>query len=222
MAQRDDSKYSNRLEDAQKVFAQELQLRVDARKSQVKDSLPYLPSEQKDDLYVKGFTQARLGSFDEARKTAEELKVLIDKGIDPRERSEHEMIQGLVEFGKKHYSKASDLFVNACSRLASESGWPFPTTASTVDYLARALFESGDLGGARQNYEKITQLTEGRLGEGDIYAKAFYMLGKIAEQQGDKARASQNYRKFLDLWKDADPGLPEVADAKKRLSNLGI
>jgi hypothetical protein len=46
------------------------------------------------------------------------------------------------------------------------------------------------------------------------------MLGKIAEQQGDKLRASQNYRKFLDLWKDADPGLPEVGDAKRRLTAL--
>jgi cytochrome c-type biogenesis protein CcmH/NrfG len=46
------------------------------------------------------------------------------------------------------------------------------------------------------------------------------MLGKIAEQQGDKARARENYRKFLDLWKDADAGLPEVEDAKKRLAGI--
>jgi cytochrome c-type biogenesis protein CcmH/NrfG len=60
----------------------------------------------------------------------------------------------------------------------------------------------------------------GRADYGDIYAKSFYMLGKIYEQQGDTAKAIDHYEKFLTLWKDADPGLPEVEDAKKRLAGL--
>jgi serine/threonine protein kinase len=46
-------------------------------------------------------------------------------------------------------------------------------------------------------------------------------LGKIAETQGDKARARLNYQRFLDLMKDADPGLSVVEEAKKRLAGLG-
>jgi len=63
-------------------------------------------------------------------------------------------------------------------------------------------------------------LTSGREGHEDIYTKSFYMLGKICEQQGNIARAIEHYEKFLDLWKDADPGFPEVEDAKKRLAGL--
>ena len=46
------------------------------------------------------------------------------------------------------------------------------------------------------------------------------MLGKIHEQQGDTAKAIEHYEKFLDLWKDADPGIAEVEDANKRLERL--
>jgi len=94
--------------------------------------------------------------------------------------------------------------------------------ALSLDYLAQAYCRSGDLDKTRQEYEKITSLTVGRTGWGDIYAKSFYMLGKIAEQQGDKGRSIENCRKFLNLWKDADPGLPEVEDARKRLAGLRV
>jgi len=46
------------------------------------------------------------------------------------------------------------------------------------------------------------------------------MLGKIYEQRGQKEKAIENYEKFLEFWKDADPGITEVEDAKKRLAGL--
>jgi hypothetical protein len=46
------------------------------------------------------------------------------------------------------------------------------------------------------------------------------MLGKIYEQQGKKGKARENYCKFLDLWKDADPGQPAIEDAKTHLTIL--
>jgi len=208
-------------EKAYQAFTQYLTLAAEYRKSTGESGLPYLPSQEKSDLFTKGRIQAEMKSFDEARKTAEELKSLIEKGINTKELRWYECILGLIELGKKDYRQAADLFSRACGRLDFEYlGGDVFEYARFFDALARALYESRDLAKARKTYEKITLLTLGQINDGDRYAKAYYMLGKIAEQQGDKARAVENYRKFLDLWKDADPGLPEVPDAKKRLATM--
>ena len=206
-------------EEAYKAFSQYLRLWAEYRKSASKSGLVYQRWQQMPDLFHKGLIQAEMKSFDEAQTTAEELKALIDKGINTKELRFYEFILGQIELGRSNYKKAAEFFRMACSRLVFESGWD-DEQAPYFGNLARALYDSGDLGKARQEYEKITLLTNGRLSDGEIYAKAFYMLGKIAERQGDKARARESYQKFLDLWKDADPGLPEVEDARKRLAAI--
>ena len=46
-------------------------------------------------------------------------------------------------------------------------------------------------------------------------------LGQLYEGLGNVAKASENYRAFIALWKNADPELqPRVADAKRRLARL--
>jgi tetratricopeptide (TPR) repeat protein len=86
--------------------------------------------------------------------------------------------------------------------------------------LALAYYKSGDLESARQEYERITSLTTGRRIYGDIYGQSFYMLGKINEEQGDTGTAIEHYEKFLDLWKNAGPGITGVEDARERLLGL--
>jgi tetratricopeptide (TPR) repeat protein len=83
-----------------------------------------------------------------------------------------------------------------------------------------AYYESGDLGKARVEYEKIVTYPRGIIEYNYEFVKSFYMLGKIYEQQGNTAKATEHYEKFLSLWKDADPGIAEVEDAKKRLAGL--
>ena len=39
-------------------------------------------------------------------------------------------------------------------------------------------------------------------------------------KEGWEGKAIEHFEKFLDLWKDADPGIAEVEDARKRLARL--
>ena len=52
------------------------------------------------------------------------------------------------------------------------------------------------------------------------YPRSFYLIGKIYEKKGKSKLASQNYQKFLKIWKDADPDIPELIDAQRRSAAL--
>jgi serine/threonine protein kinase/Flp pilus assembly protein TadD len=174
---------------------------------------------QRFSLLWKGMYHIKMGSIDEAQKISHELKDLIEKGLNKKAMRYYYGLEGAIELENKNYEKAIQHFNKAISLLPFQSEM-FDEHIFFMEPLARAYYKSGDLDKAREEYEKITSLTTGRTIAGNLYATSFYMLGKIYQEQRNIAEAIGNYKKFLDIWKDADPGIVEVENAKKQIAAL--
>jgi len=127
---------------------------------------------------------------------------------------------GMIELEKKNYSQAISFLEAAVGSLYEPDENLPKIQAFFRSGLGRAYFETGNLDQAREEYEKVITLNLGRIDFGDLYSLSYYWLGKIAERQGLKAKAIEHFQKFLELWKDADPGIAELGDARTRLSVL--
>ena len=165
-------------------------------------------------LRNRGLAYLKMNMIDKASEDAAQLKILIEESLNKKLMRHYYHLMGMIELGKKDYPQAIDLFKKAQSLQTKGSD------ARVINAMASAYYRSGDLDKAQEEYEKITNLTTDRIGWGVQYAKSFYMLGKICEEKGWEGKAIENYEKFLDLWKDADPGIVEVEEAKKRLNEM--
>ncbi len=90
------------------------------------------------------------------------------------------------------------------------------------DKLPRAYQQKGDLDRAIAAYERLMTFDSKSESRYLIHPKYHYRVAKLYEQRGLKDKARAQYERFLELWKDADPGLPEVEDARKRLAGLKV
>jgi serine/threonine protein kinase/Flp pilus assembly protein TadD len=170
-------------------------------------------------LLYRGLAELELGSQDAALRTAGELKTLVDSGSNRKAIRYYDLLMGMIALKKGSSSEAVEGVQSAAALLPFQHFWE-NDHALFLNALALACLQKKDLDGARAEYEKIHELTFGRYYYGDIYVRSFYQLGKIYEQQGQKDLAKQDYQKFLDLWKAADSGLPEVEDTRNRLAAL--
>jgi serine/threonine protein kinase/Tfp pilus assembly protein PilF len=167
----------------------------------------------------KGILLVEKGTIDEAQRLATELNDLFQKSMNKKDIRYYYLLMGYISLKRKNITRAIDLFHKGKSLLPFENDTD-DEHAYFLEPLALAYYNAGDLEKSLAEYERISLLTSGRMGWGDIYAKSFYMLGKIYEEQGYTAKAIEHYEKFLDLWKEADPRIAAVEDARERLVGL--
>ncbi len=181
--------------------------------------------EQKRLMLLKGIILLNLGSTNSAKKMAEQLKEEISNGLNKKEIRLYHLLIGLVNLKQENLHEAIKSLKDACELLPRDVYFsPFLmgyNHAMFLDPLAFAYLKAGKLNDARDTYQKIIKLTLGRLFHGDIYAKAFYQLGKIYQQKGMKEKAIDHYRTFIELWKNCDQEFQHlVEDARKRVEKL--
>jgi tetratricopeptide (TPR) repeat protein/DNA-binding winged helix-turn-helix (wHTH) protein len=83
---------------------------------------------------------------------------------------------------------------------------PFWNLETFEDCLANGYLALGRYGDAAREYQRV-------LIRNPHDARSHYRLARVYEHLGRTADAEREYRSFLELWKDADRDLPEVADA---------
>ena len=88
------------------------------------------------------------------------------------------------------------------------------------DVLARVYRQNGEIDQAIAEYKRLITFDHKREERYLIHPKYYFRLAELYEQKGEKAKAIDHYEKFLNLWKNADPDILEVIEAKKRLSEL--
>jgi DNA-binding SARP family transcriptional activator/tetratricopeptide (TPR) repeat protein len=93
----------------------------------------------------------------------------------------------------------------------------------TLPHLGRAYEAAGQPDSAIAVYERYlrTPFAFRLFYDAEWRAPVLERLGQLHETRGDRARAAAHYRRFVELWQDADPDLqPRVREARRRLAAM--
>ncbi len=176
---------------------------------------PYLKFRRAFDL---GLVELKLGRADSAKERLKELESWQEKNKYPN-------AVDLLEYGRRFLQAQiwlaegePEKAITIMKKAPAISVWPESRLPLFIDILAQAYIKKGDLKRAIAEYERLTKFDPKAFCM--IHPLYYYRLAKLYEQKGNKGKARARYERFLDLWKDADPGTPEVDDAKARLAAL--
>jgi tetratricopeptide (TPR) repeat protein len=169
-----------------------------------------------DELFALGMAAVKLGDLPRADSA---LKLFLeasgprqDPGLREQAAVMARELEALIEFARgrvKEAFAAMDQATYLQGRMPRPIGRPYPVKGADELY-GELLLAGGRAKEAVGWFEKALARTPNR-------SRAVLGLARASAKAGDTAKSRAAYRQFLANWKDADPGLPEVAEAKDAL-----
>jgi tetratricopeptide (TPR) repeat protein len=173
--------------------------------------------------YLAGIALVYKGDYKAAQDRADAIKSIMQKGnYKPMNLDFYHLLLGELYTAQKN-PKAAQREINKLSGWAKEASPRYKKLVAVINEI------QGDFEKAVEEYRNsfenwlLINPTVRRVHLLDFFderSKVDYNIAKIYEKMGKTTKAMEHYKKFLGLWKDADPGMVEVEDAKKRLAGL--
>jgi serine/threonine protein kinase/tetratricopeptide (TPR) repeat protein len=161
-----------------------------------------------------GYFLVRAGKIDSAVAIANEVKEEVKDKTEVEKSSYY-----FLEFAIKYYSGDKDQALKKIVGLAQKEKNDF----NIKFYLAKTYLETDRIGDAVKEFEKLAKWNILSAVRNPIYfSKVAYFLGISYEKSGWKRKAITQYEEYLEIMKEADPGVPEIDDAKERLKKLRV
>jgi serine/threonine protein kinase/predicted Zn-dependent protease len=158
-------------------------------------------------LYYMAKALIALDSIQAARIVASELQTLEEANIS----TEAYEIEALIALAENTPDEA----IEAINQMSKN----FIYYKASANYFnqseikAHAFRMAGCLEDAAQEHHNLLRVWAG-------HAISHYMLGQIYEEMNRPDDAKKEYGKFLEMWSEADEGLPQLEDARERLAKL--
>lgn len=166
-------------------------------------------------LFLAETRMSGTGGLAEDQGLAEQFQALASSAPTGRVRRSYDFFRGLVELDAGRPAEAVKILDKAVASIVRRDGLDVNDFVFR-SYLASAKEQAGDLKGAAEILRRLLETPGDRLDFDGAFAKAVLGLARLEDRLGRRAAARAGYGRFLELWKDADPGRPEVAEAQTR------
>jgi serine/threonine protein kinase/tetratricopeptide (TPR) repeat protein/TolB-like protein len=175
--------------------------------------------------FLVGTAAARSGNLSAARARLEAAKRIYDPKTEG-EKKTYQWLAGEVALAAGDLSAAEAAFADGEPPLKGQftAVNPFSVVfghnSPLRDWQARIQKAKGDLPGAIETYREL--LTPDIASKWVAVHEPRYVLAlaQLLEESGDKNAARREYQHFVELWKNADAGLPELQRARTELARL--